>query len=271
MAGGRAWLANVPRIAAVLFDLGNTLWHFPDRPPQDVVAAETRRRIFRLLRRWGFEVTPERFLLASDIRKATEEATAQAFHGDCRDPGYPDVCRRVAARHGLELTPGQAEELWEAWNLEGAFVGRGLFPDVLETMHWLKGKGYRLGSVTNRGWAGPRFQQELRDLGLADLFEVVAMSCLVGYMKPDPRVFHYALDRMGIEPEEAVMVGDSLRGDVQGAKALGMTTVWRRRPARGLADGSGKGPGEWSEAPGSVVPDYVIDTLAELKSLPILS
>ena len=261
----------MPRIAAVLFDLGNTLWHFPDRPPQDVVAAETRRRIFRLLRGWGYESAPERFLLASHIRKASEEATAQAFQGDCRDPGYPEVCRRVAASHGLELTPGQAEELWEAWNLEGAFVGRSLFPDVLETLHWLKGNGYRVGSVTNRGWAGPRFQQELRDLGLAELFEVVAMSCQVGYVKPNPRIFEYALDHLGIGPEEAVMVGDSPRGDVQGAKALGMTAVWRRPPARGRDGGSKRGPGEWSEAPGSVLPDYVIDTMAELKSLPILA
>ncbi len=260
----------MPRIAAVLFDLGNTLWHFPNRPPQDVVAAETRRSIFRLLRGWGFEVTPERFLLASDIRKAAEGAEELAFQGDCLDPDYSEICRRAAARHGLALTPEQGEELWEAWNLEGAFVGRALFPDVLETMHWLKGRGYRLGSVTNRRWAGPRFQQEMRDLGLTDLFEVVAASCQVGYMKPDPRLFHYALDRMGIEPEEAVMVGDSLRGDVEGSQALGMTAVWRRPPARGLADGSDKGPGEWSEAPGPVVPDYVIDTLAELKSLPIL-
>lgn len=253
------------RITAVLFDLGNTLWHFPDRPPQDVVAAETRRRIFGLLRRWGFEVTPERFFLARDIRAATEEATGEAFHGDCRDPGYPDVCRRVSAGHGLALTPEQSEELWEAWNLEGAFVGRTLFPDVLETLRWLKERGYRLGSVTNRGWDGLRFQQEMRELGLAELFEVVAMSCQVGYLKPHPRIFQHALDHMGIEPEAAVMVGDSLRGDVEGAQALRMTAVWRPPAPREDARETEDRP----EPPASVVPDYVIETLSDLKGLPI--
>lgn len=254
-----------PRITTVLFDLGNTLWHFPGRPPQDVVAAETRRRIFRLLRGWGFEVTPERFVLARDIRVATEKATGEAFHGDCRDPGYPEVCRRVAARHGLALTPEQAEELWEAWNLEGAFVGRTLFPDVLETLRWLKERGYRLGSVTNRGWDGQRFQQEMRELGLAELFEVVAMSCQVGYLKPHPRIFQHALDHMGIEPEAVVMVGDSLRGDVEGSQALGMTAVWRRPPVGEPVEETEDRP----EALESVVPDYTIDTLSELMGLPI--
>ena len=259
------------RISTVFFDLGDTLWHFPSMPPAEVVREATISRITSLLEGWGFELTPGHALLGRYIKLDVEEATEQAFQGDCRDPGYPDVCRRVAARYGLELTLAQAEELWDTWNLGGAFLVRVLFPDVLETLHWLRGEGYRLGSVTNRGWSGPRFQQELRDLGLAELFEVVAMSCQVGYVKPHPRIFKYALDHLGIGPEEAVMVGDSPRGDVQGAKALGMTAVWRRPPARGLDSGSKRGPGEWSEESGAVLPDYVIDTLAELKSLPILA
>src|SRR3990170_577969 len=154
-------------ISAVLFDLGDTLWHFPKMPPMDVIRAETVGRITRLLEGWGLEVTGERRFLGRDIRFAVEEETERAFHGDCVDPGYPELCRRVAARDGLELTPQQGEELWEAWNLGGAFLGRTLFPDTLDTLRWLKKKGYRLGSVTNRGYGGARVPQEMRDLGLA--------------------------------------------------------------------------------------------------------
>jgi len=252
-------------ISAVLFDLGDTLWHFPKMPPVDVIRGETVGRITRLLESWGIGVTDEHRFLGRDIRFAVEEETARAFHGDCLDPGYPDLCRRVAARHGLELTPAQGQELWEAWNLGGAFLGRTLFPDTLETLRWLKARGYRLGSVTNRGYGGPRFRQEMRDLGLAELFEVVAVSCDIGYMKPHPRIFQYALDRMAIEPEQTVMVGDSLRADVEGAKTLGMTAVWRRPPAGEPVEETEDQP----EMEGPLAPDYTIDTLSELRGLPI--
>ena len=250
-------------VKVVLFDLGDTLWHFPSMPSMDVIRMETTTRITRLLRSWGFELTPEREMLGRWIKLAVEEATERAFHGDGVDPGYREICRRVASRHGLGLIPEQGEELWETWNLEGAFLGRTLFPDALETLRWLKERGYRLGSVTNRGWAGPRFQQELRDLGLAELFEVVAVSCQVGYVKPHPRIYRYALDRMEIGPEEAVMVGDNLRGDVWGAKTMGMTAVWRRPPVGEPVEETEDRP----EAQEIVIPDHTIDTLSEIKDL----
>ena len=255
------------RISTVLFDLGDTLWHFPSMPPAEVVREATISRLTGLLEGWGFELTPGHALLGRYIKLAVEEETERAFHGECLDPGYGDVCRRVAARHGLDLTPAQAEELWDTWNLGGAFLGRVLFPDALETLHWLRSRGYRLGSVTNRGWSGPRFQQELRDLGLAELFEVVSVSCEIGYVKPHRLIYQDALDRMEIAPEEAVMVGDSLRGDVEGAQALGLTAVWRRPPAGEPVDETEDRP----EALASVVPDYTIDMLGELTGLPIFA
>ena len=44
---------------------------------------------------------------------------------------------------------------------------------------------------------------------------------MVGLVKPDPRIFHLALGRLGIAPEQAVMVGDSPSADVAGARAAG--------------------------------------------------
>jgi HAD superfamily hydrolase (TIGR01662 family) len=253
-------------VSAVLFDLGDTLWHFPKMPPVQLIRGETVRRISRFLKENGFEDTDGRRMLGRDIRWEIEAATDRAFHGDCIDPGYPDLCRRVAARHGMELAPEQSEELWEVWNLGGPFFGRALFPDVLETLNLLKERGYRLGSVTNRGYGGPVFKQEMRDLGLAGLFEVVAVSCDVGYMKPRPELYQYALERMAIQPEETVMVGDSLRADVAGSKALGMIAVWRKPPLAEPVEETTDKP----EAEGPVLPDYTIDSIGELARLPIL-
>lgn len=252
------------RITAVLFDLGDTLWHFPSMPPLEVIRGETVRRLSELLERWGEEVTDGRLFLGRDIRLAVEEETARAFHGDCIDPGYPDLCRRVAAGHGLKLTAAQGDELWEAWNLGGQFLGRTLFPDSLETLRWLRKRGFRLGAVTNRGYGGPRFRQELRDMGLAELFEVIAVSCDIGYMKPHRRIYRYALEVMDLTPEETAMVGDNIRADVEGAKTLGMTAVWRRPPLDEPVEASADPP----EVEGSVRPDYSVDSLGEIRGLP---
>jgi len=253
-------------ITTVFFDLGDTLWHFPNMPPRELIRKETVRRIRELLAGWDHHFEGERFYLGRDIRLAVEEETSRAFHGDCVDPNYPELCRRVAAEHDLDLTAQQGEELWEAWNLGGAFLGRELFPDVLPTLHWLKERGYRLGAVTNRGYSGPRFHDEMRDLGLTDLFEATVISCDVGYMKPHPRIFQYALKRMGVDAEETVMVGDSLRADVEGAKTLGMTAVWRRPPADEPVEETTDEP-----EPGSVEPDYTIGNIGELKGLSLFA
>jgi len=253
-------------ITTVLFDLGDTLWHFPNMPARDVFIAETVGRISRLLGQWGLEMTEERRYLGRDIRLVVEEETSRAFHGDCLDPGYPELCRRIARHHGLELNREQGEELWEAWNLGGAFLGRVLFPDVLETLRWLKGREYRLAAVTNRGYSGPRFHEEMRDLGLAELFEMTVISCDVGYMKPHPRIFQHTLERMEIDAEAAVMVGDSLRADVEGAKTLGLTAVWRR-PVSGEQVETTEDEPEM----GLAAPDYVIDNVSELKALALFA
>ncbi|MFQ5880190.1 MAG: HAD family hydrolase, partial [Dehalococcoidia bacterium] len=180
-------------VTALLFDLGDTLWHYPNFPPRQAIREETVRRIFNQLRRWGIEPDGDMRYLGRDIRLAVERQTERAFHGDCISPHYPSLCRAAAARFGVALSDAQTEALWEAWNLEGQFYGRQLYPDVLETMAWLRRQGYRIGSVTNRAYSGPRFWQELRELGLTDFFEVVAISCDVGYMKPHPRIFQHAL------------------------------------------------------------------------------
>jgi HAD superfamily hydrolase (TIGR01662 family) len=254
-------------IKAIFFDLGDTLWHFPNMPPVEVVRGETVRRISGALAAWGYDMNGERGMIGRDIRLAVEEETSRAFHGDCVDPGYPEICRRVAARHAIELTPEQGAELWEAWNLGGAFLGRVLFPDTLPTLRVLRERGYRLAAVTNRGYSGPRFHEEMRDLGLTDVFEAAVISCEIGYMKPHPRIYQYALEGLGLEPDEVAMVGDNLRADVEGAKTLGMVAIWRRP----LLDEPLEATEDEVEVTGPLAPDYVIDNIGDLKGLSLFA
>jgi FMN phosphatase YigB (HAD superfamily) len=254
-------------IRAVLFDLGDTLWHFPNMPPHIAVKQETVRRVCDLLRRWGIEPDGPLFFLGRDIRIAVEEETERAYRTDLVSPDYPALCRQVAARLGLTISDGQTAELWDAWNLGGQFFGRTLFPDALDTLRWLQERGFKVGAVTDRAYGGPRFMAELEEYGLEPYLQVVTISSNVGYLKPHPKIFQHALDALAVEAEETMMVGDSLRCDVAGAKGLGMVAVWKRPPL----DEPTEVGADKVDVKGEIAPDYIIDNLWELTQLPILN
>jgi putative hydrolase of the HAD superfamily len=102
-----------------------------------------------------------------------------------------------------------------------------LIPGAAELLHELKRRGYRLGLVSN----GPvgSIPNVLGAYGLYDLFDVLAISQGLGVDKPDARIFHYALEHLGIAPSEykrTIMIGNDLTADVAGANRVGMISVW---------------------------------------------
>jgi HAD superfamily hydrolase (TIGR01509 family) len=96
----------------------------------------------------------------------------------------------------------------------------------------------------------------LEESGLRPHLDAVVVSDAFGLRKPRPEIFEEVLSRLGVEPEEAVHVGDSLRVDVVGAAALGIRTVWLTRrirdPEAALSEHEGARP------------DLVLADLAEL-------
>ena len=243
----------------VLFDLGNTLWHIPERPPVDEIRKETVRRIFGLLGSWGVQPEGELRFLGRDIRLAIGAADKAAYESDQISPDIPALVQTLVAKKGLDISLEQSADLWHAWNLEGSFFGRRLFDDTIETLDELRRRGLRFGCVTNRPYSGPTFVQEVSDLGLDDYLEVMSVSCDLGYMKPHAKIYEHALDALNVAPEDTVMVGDSLIADVRGAQVLGMTGVWNRHHEID------------EENTDHVEPDFVIDELSELLHLPIFA
>lgn len=95
---------------------------------------------------------------------------------------------------------------------------------VLEMLH---GK-FRLGIVSN--FAIPECVFKLLERhGLAGLFDVVVVSGAVNKRKPCPEIFQKALEKLGVDAESTVFVGDTVDADVQGPKSLGMKTVFIER------------------------------------------
>jgi FMN phosphatase YigB (HAD superfamily) len=114
---------------------------------------------------------------------------------------------------------------------------------VLETL----GERYRLGIVSN--FYG-NLAAVCEGAGLASLFEAVVDSHCVGAEKPDPAIFHAALQSLRAKPETTVLVGDSLHRDREGARRAGLRFFWMasEHARRAEPAGSTGGAGEYALA-----------------------
>jgi putative hydrolase of the HAD superfamily len=107
-----------------------------------------------------------------------------------------------------------------------------LYDDVPATLRDLASAGLRLGVISNSHRCLVSFRSHF---DLDQLITVAVSSPEHGYMKPHPSIFQAALEQARVRAAEAVMVGDSLPHDVEGARSVGMRGVLL---ARGL-DGDG--------------------------------
>jgi beta-phosphoglucomutase-like phosphatase (HAD superfamily) len=84
-------------------------------------------------------------------------------------------------------------------------------------------KSYPLGAISNSMSSLPK--HFLEESGLLKHFKVVVISGEIGYRKPHPEIFRQALLRLGVKPEQAVHIGNSLEEDIAGARNAGMRSV----------------------------------------------
>jgi phosphoglycolate phosphatase len=127
-----------------------------------------------------------------------------------------------------------------------------LYPGVAEGVAWLKAQGYRLGCVTNK--AAQFTLPLLRDLGVHDHFEIIISGDTLPQKKPDPAPLLHAARFFGVEPEQALMIGDSV-SDVKAARAAGFQIVCMSYGYNHGADIR------------DFHPDAVIDSMVEIRDL----
>jgi putative hydrolase of the HAD superfamily len=118
-----------------------------------------------------------------------------------------------------------ARELYDDWAEHHHFS---LYDDVVETLQTLRDRAIRVGLISNSHRCLASFQSHF---ALDGLVTVAVSSPDHGYMKPHPQIFHAALKLMAVEPESAVMVGDSMSHDVNGARRAGMRGILLARGA----------------------------------------
>lgn len=111
-----------------------------------------------------------------------------------------------------------------AYYIERLGEGADLLPFAKELCESLS-KKVRLAAVTN----GIQDVQTRRihKSGLEKWFQVVVVSESIGFSKPDPKIFEAVLNKMGhAEKQSVLMIGDSIKADIQGAQSAGIDTCW---------------------------------------------
>jgi HAD superfamily hydrolase (TIGR01509 family) len=120
----------------------------------------------------------------------------------------------------VDLMEAMKREAMRRWPEVLLAHGR-VMPGLRETLETLHQRGLRLGIVTaSRSGSF----QPLRDEGLLDYFEAVITGAEVSRRKPDPEGLHKCLEALGVEPDQAVYVGDTPI-DVQTSRAAGTAVV----------------------------------------------
>ena len=228
---------------AVLFDLDDTLVD---------TDGSYQTSIVRLCK----ELAAEHAGLTADDVRSTYIDISNTFWSSA--PASAFVSRRsirldrwhqALLRCGLnDLTVAESAALrYETYRRESTAA----FSETHLVLQRLSGQA-RFAVITNG--AGDGQHEKLATAGLHEYFEAIFISGEVGIAKPDPAIFHLALTQLGVAPEEAVMVGDSLTIDVAGARAAGITAVWLNRDGR-------------QPEAGDPAPDYEIASLSELPAL----
>lgn len=183
-------------ITAVVFDLDFTL---------AVTDTDRQTLLDRATAAVGApDLTREEYLAAHDRHLTSDD----------REPIFADVL----AEHDSDVDPA---------DLAAAYrdaIAEALVPvDDAEALLADLRERYRVGLLTN----GPRVSQgsKLVELGWEDRFDAVVITGDLDAGKPDERAFQAVLGELGVDPEEAVYVGDDVDKDVQGAKDAGLYAI----------------------------------------------
>jgi putative hydrolase of the HAD superfamily len=215
-------------IRAVFFDAGHTL--LTAHPDLGTVYAEATAR-------FGVRLPPSAFAEAFRpvFRAFVREYVREGDAGDAQDYAmWREITRRIHAR----MDPLR-EVPFEPW-FEALYRRFGepevwrLYDDAVPTLRELRGRGLRLGIVSN--W-DTRLRRIAEGHGLDRLVDFLVISAEAGARKPDPRIFRAALAQADVAPAEALHVGDLADEDVEGALAAGLRAVLLDREGTAAADG----------------------------------
>ena len=229
-------------IKAVFFDFYYTLC---------VWGQSLESRLQKITERYEFEIDPERYREArKDLyaEASGSDPTEHSLLGTMREiiESYCEFIRQLGVQEHVEQ---MAWELLQSEHSLFAADAAVLYDDVVPTLQYLRGAGFKLAIVSN--WDTPLDPLTER-LGIAHYFDIIVASHdgRVRSAKPDPHIFNYTLAAVGVSAEETVHVGDTYEADIIGARDVGIRPI--------LLDRDRTQIGKWGET---------IQSLSELPAL----
>ncbi|MGE0101192.1 MAG: HAD-IA family hydrolase [Blastocatellales bacterium] len=197
----------------VIFDAAGTLF----RPVEPVGVTYGR-----YAEKHGAAADPEH--LEKQFRKLFGQQPALAFRAgltesELRQTEYEwwrRLVREVFDQREFDRFDAFFDDVFEHYRRPSAWV---VYDDVIPVLKRLRSTGMKTAVVSN---FDSRLIDLLAGLGLRDYFDYLGISSRDGAAKPDPLIFRLALEQLGVGAEQAVHVGDSLREDVEGARAAGV-------------------------------------------------
>ena len=200
---------------AVFFDAGGTLWY----------ARKTLVEVWHeVLAAQGMELPIGQLNDAWETMQPMRQAQGDAFETSGTPSSLAGV-QEYLDRFNREFL-GELKIMDEDATLvrrvhSGLADNRFLYPETVEVLKELQGRRYRMAIVSN----GYEQERTATELGIASYFDTIIGSFYVGFRKPMPEIYHMALDRLGIGPEQAIMVGDHWEADVEGPERVGIKGV----------------------------------------------
>ncbi|HET8751600.1 MAG TPA: HAD family hydrolase [Gaiellaceae bacterium] len=202
-------------LKAVLFDVDFTLARpGPELGPDGYV---------RVAERHGLSLEPTRYEAAREAALVDLHRHPELVHDD---EIWFRFTERIVRGMGGEADSAYAcaVEITRAWERHENFE---LYDDAPDTLAALHARGFRIGLVSNSSRDVGEFARHHGldvDAGISSLHH--------GRTKPHASIFRAVLDLLGVEPSDAVMVGDTIADDIEGARALGMRAILLDREGR---------------------------------------
>jgi len=208
----------MPNVDAVLFDYGRTLVTF-SYPTEELLGVLRRFRP-RIEEAVGVEAPEAETMLRSVLLPLEEHIESPSED----EVSYLDVYSAAWKRAGIEL-PGDL--LYEILDEEQQCWDRAVRvdADALRVLAWLGAQGIKRAICSNAPFPPEMMRRQVQTNGVGELMEAVLFSSQSGRRKPAPEIYLEALDAVGVKADRALFVGDRVREDHDGPRAVGMRAV----------------------------------------------
>jgi putative hydrolase of the HAD superfamily len=209
---------RMPEPRGVLFDYGRTLVTF-EYPTEEML--EVIRRFRPRIEAALGAPAPEAEAILENILLPLEQYVGSMSEDEVE---YMDVFRETWATAGIRLPDGLLYEILDAEQMCWDRAAR-LDPDALQVLSWLGVQGIKRAVCSNAPFPPEMMRRQVETNGVAELVEAVVFSSAIRKRKPAAEIYLATLDAIGVDPNNALFVGDRVREDYEGPRAVGMRAV----------------------------------------------